>query len=32
MEFAYDDRTQELRGRLLDFMEEHIYPAEPVFA
>ena len=31
MEFAYDDRTQELRGRLLDFMKEHIYPAEPVF-
>jgi acyl-CoA dehydrogenase len=31
MDFAYDDRTQELRGRLLDFMKQHIYPAEPVF-
>jgi acyl-CoA dehydrogenase len=32
MDFAYDDRTQELRDRLLAFMAEHVYPAEPVFA
>ena len=27
MDFAYDDRTQDLRERLLAFMEEHVYPA-----
>jgi acyl-CoA dehydrogenase len=32
VDFAYDDRTQEWRGRLLGFMDEHVYPAEPVFA
>ncbi|MGH3356959.1 MAG: acyl-CoA dehydrogenase family protein [Nocardioidaceae bacterium] len=32
MDFAYDARTEELRGELLAFMDEHIYPAEPVFA
>jgi len=32
MEFAYDERTQELAKRLLDFMDSHIYPAEPVYA
>jgi acyl-CoA dehydrogenase len=32
MDFAYDDRTQELRERLLVFMAERIFPAEPVFA
>jgi acyl-CoA dehydrogenase len=31
MDFAYDDRTRELRERLLTFMQEHVYPAEPVF-
>ncbi|WP_199444616.1 acyl-CoA dehydrogenase family protein [Umezawaea beigongshangensis] len=30
MDFAYDARTEELRGRLLTFMDEVIYPAEPV--
>jgi acyl-CoA dehydrogenase len=30
MEFALDDKTEELRGRLLEFMDEHVYPAEPV--
>ena len=29
MDFAYDDRTQDLRERLLAFMDEHVYPAEP---
>jgi acyl-CoA dehydrogenase len=32
VDFAYDDRTQEWRERLLAFMGEHIFPAEPVFA
>ncbi|MFD4251364.1 acyl-CoA dehydrogenase family protein [Amycolatopsis thermoflava] len=31
MHFAYDDRTEDLRGRLLEFMETHVHPAEPVF-
>ena len=32
MDFAHDDRTQELCKRLHDFMDSHIYPAEPVYA
>ncbi|MQA08171.1 MAG: acyl-CoA dehydrogenase [Pseudonocardiaceae bacterium] len=32
MEFAFDKHTEQLRERLLAFMGEHIYPAEPVFA
>lgn len=32
MDFAFDARTEELRERLLAFMDEHVYPAEPVFA
>lgn len=32
MDFAFDARTEELRERLLAFMDSHIYPAEPVFA
>jgi acyl-CoA dehydrogenase len=32
MDFRYDDRTEELRGRLLDFMDSHVYPAEPLLA
>jgi acyl-CoA dehydrogenase len=32
MDFAFDAKTQELRGKLLEFMDDHIYPAEPVFA
>jgi acyl-CoA dehydrogenase len=31
MEFAYDARTEELRERLLAFMDERIYPAEPLY-
>ncbi|MFD9890204.1 acyl-CoA dehydrogenase family protein [Amycolatopsis sp. NPDC059027] len=31
MDFAFDAKTEELRGKLLDFMDSHIYPAEPVF-
>ncbi|GHH49134.1 acyl-CoA dehydrogenase family protein [Streptomyces candidus] len=30
MDFAYDARTEELRGKLLAFMDEHVYPAETV--
>ena len=32
MEFGYDERTEELRARLLAFMDSHVYPAEPVYA
>ncbi|MGD0685591.1 MAG: acyl-CoA dehydrogenase, partial [Streptosporangiaceae bacterium] len=32
MDFAYDARTEQLRGQLLAFMDELVYPAEKVFA
>jgi acyl-CoA dehydrogenase len=32
MDFSYDVRTEEFRKRLLVFMDECVYPAEPVFA
>jgi acyl-CoA dehydrogenase len=32
MEFSYDARTQELLERLQSFLDEKVYPAEPVFA
>ncbi|RKT03847.1 acyl-CoA dehydrogenase [Streptomyces sp. 3211.6] len=32
MDFAFDTRTEELRGRLLAFMEEHVHPAEALAA
>jgi acyl-CoA dehydrogenase len=32
MDFAFDARTEELRQRLLAFMDEHVYPAEAVLA
>jgi acyl-CoA dehydrogenase len=32
MDFAYDTHTEELRKRLLEFMDEWVYPAEAVFA
>lgn len=28
MDFAFDARTEELRSKLLTFMDEHVYPAE----
>jgi acyl-CoA dehydrogenase len=31
MDFAFDARTEELRARLLEFMDAHVYPAEAVF-
>ncbi|WP_055565058.1 acyl-CoA dehydrogenase family protein [Streptomyces atriruber] len=30
MDFAFDARTEELRGKLLAFMDDHVYPAEAV--
>ena len=32
MDFTFDARTEELRKDLLDFMDTHVHPAEPVFA
>ncbi|WP_405733200.1 acyl-CoA dehydrogenase family protein [Streptomyces sp. NBC_01537] len=32
MDFSYDARTEELREQLLAFMDECVYPSEPVFA
>lgn len=31
MDFAFDAETEKLRGRLLDFMDECVYPAEEAF-
>ncbi|MBV9944436.1 MAG: acyl-CoA dehydrogenase family protein [Solirubrobacterales bacterium] len=31
MDFEFSDRCQELRERLLAFMDEHVYAAEPVY-
>jgi acyl-CoA dehydrogenase len=31
MDFAYDARTEELRGQLQAFIDEQILPAEPIF-
>jgi acyl-CoA dehydrogenase len=31
MEFEFSDRCQDLRERLLAFMDEHVYPAEAVY-
>lgn len=31
MDFGFDAKTEELRATLLDFMDSHVYPAEPVF-
>src|SRR5437588_13004590 len=32
MEFQFDERTEELRANLLEFMDEFVYPAEKVHA
>nr|WP_200173599.1 acyl-CoA dehydrogenase family protein [Tomitella cavernea] len=29
--FEYSERTEQLREELLDFMDAHVYPAEPVY-
>ena len=31
MDFAFDERTEQLRDALLAFMDAHVYPAEPDF-
>ncbi|MDQ6816093.1 MAG: acyl-CoA dehydrogenase family protein [Actinomycetota bacterium] len=31
MDFDLSDRTKDLRERLLVFMDEHVYPAEPIY-
>jgi acyl-CoA dehydrogenase len=31
MDFQFDAKTEELRAGLLEFMDSHVYPAEPVF-
>jgi acyl-CoA dehydrogenase len=31
MDFAHDERTRQLQAQLLDFMESHVHPAEPVW-
>jgi acyl-CoA dehydrogenase len=30
MDFQFDERTEQLRADLLDFMDEHVYPAEKI--
>ncbi|QKW35830.1 acyl-CoA dehydrogenase family protein [Actinomadura sp. NAK00032] len=32
MDFGLSERAQEYLGRLQDFMDSHVYPAEPVYA
>ena len=32
MDFAYTQKVEDLRGRLLQFMESHVYPAESVYS
>jgi acyl-CoA dehydrogenase len=32
MDFAFDERTEQLRGELLSFMDEFVYPAEALAA
>src|SRR6266567_3066209 len=31
MDFGFDAKTESLRAELLDFMDSHVYPAEPAF-
>ena len=31
MDFAYSARVEDYRARLLDFMDSHVYPAEPTY-
>jgi acyl-CoA dehydrogenase len=32
MDFGYDSTTSDYRDRLLEFMDSHVFPAEPVYA
>lgn len=31
MDFSYTERVEDYRGRLLEFMDDQVYPAEPVY-
>jgi acyl-CoA dehydrogenase len=31
MDFSYSDRVEDYRARLADFMDSHVYPAEPTY-
>jgi acyl-CoA dehydrogenase len=31
MDFAFEPKVEDLRNQLLDFMDSHVYPAEPVY-
>ena len=31
MDFSYSPKVEELRSQLLEFMDSHIYPAEPIY-
>ena len=31
MDFSFSPKVQELQGKLLEFMDEHVYPAEPMW-
>ena len=31
MDFSYSDRVEDLRGRLFDFMDSHVYPSEAIY-
>lgn len=31
MDFSFSEKVEDYRGRLLEFMDSHIYPAEPVY-
>ena len=31
MDFAETSKVTDLKSRLVDFMETHVYPAEPVY-
>ncbi|GAB2867226.1 acyl-CoA dehydrogenase family protein [Nocardioides pacificus] len=31
MDFTFDERTEQMRAELLDFMDSHVHPAEQVF-
>ncbi|MFP3882378.1 MAG: acyl-CoA dehydrogenase family protein [Actinomycetota bacterium] len=31
MDFSYSEKVEDYRGRLLEFMDSHVYPAEPVY-
>ena len=32
MDFSYSEKVEDYRGRLLEFMDSHVYPSEPVYS